>query len=170
MDFFKVLENRHSIRNYLSRPVERTKLERILAAAASAPSACNLQSYDIFIVTKVKQRSALAKAACGQGFVLVAPVVLVFCTNSRNAERFGARARNFYALQDATIACSYAQLAATAQGLGSCWVGAFEPDEVRAVLGVGKEHEPVAILPIGYISGKPEIKEHLPPSELTHTL
>jgi nitroreductase len=171
MEFFNVLEQRHSIRNYSSKPVEREKLDRILAAANRAPSAANLQAYEIFVVTQVKHRAALAKAACAQGFVLVAPVSLVFCANpARNEERFGERGRDLFSIQDATIACAYAQLAAVAQGLGAVWVGAFDPDAVREVLGAPKDLEPVSILTLGYTEGEPEIKERRALEDLVHAI
>jgi nitroreductase len=169
MEFFETVRERHSIRNYSSLPVEREKLDRILEAANLAPSAANLQSYEIYVVTKVRQRAALAKAASAQGFVLVAPVSLVFCTNPvRLVDRYGERGQNLYAIQDATIACAYAQLAATAQGLGTVWVGAFDPDAVREVVGAPDDIRPVAILPIGYAEGEPEIKGRRPLEDLVH--
>ncbi len=171
MDFFNVLERRHSIRNFTSKPVEREKLDRIVAAANAAPSAANLQAYEIFVVTQVRHRVALAKAACAQGVVLTAPVSLVFCANpARNDERFGERGRALFSIQDATIACAYAQLAATAQDMGSVWVGSFEPDAVRDVVGASEELEPVSILTLGYTEGEPEIKERRPLDDLVHTI
>jgi len=170
MGFSDLIAQRHSIRNYFSTPVESEKLERILAAACRAPSAGNLQAYEIYKVTRVKDRSALSRLAHGQGFVLVAPVSLVFCANAaRNEERFGERAR-FYALQDATIACTYAQLQAHELGLGTCWVGAFDPEPLRKLLKAPKPLEPVAILPIGYPQGEPELKGRRPLPDLLHTL
>jgi nitroreductase len=169
MDFFAVVNGRHSIRNYSSHPVERAKLDRILHAANRAPSAANLQSYEIYVVTGVKDRSALARAASAQGFVLVAPVSLVFCAHpARGVERFGEKDAKLYAIQDATIACAYAQLAATAEGLGTVWVGAFDPADVRRVIGAPAGQTPVAILPIGYAEGEPEIKERRPIDDLVH--
>ena len=170
MEFFEVLKQRHSIRNYSSRPVMQERLDHVLAAANSAPSAGNYQSYEIYVVTKVKQRAALAKACEAQGFVLVAPVALVFCANpSRCVHEYGSRGKSLYAMQDATIACAYAQLAAAAEGLGSCWVGAFDPAEIRDLLGAPKGLVPVAILSVGYPSGKAEIKGRRKLSEIVHT-
>lgn len=170
MDFSELTRHRRSVRNFTTAPVDRVKLDRIIEAANRAPSAANLQSYEIYKVTKVKDRSALARAACEQGFVLVAPVSLVFCVNTaRNADRFGARAR-FLALQDATIACTYAQLQAADLGLGSCWVGAFDPDAVRRIIHAAADHEPVAILPIGHPKGEPEVKGRRPLDELVHNV
>ncbi len=169
MEFFQAVEQRHSIRNYSSRPVEPEKLNRILEAANLAPSAANLQAYEIYVVTKTKQRAALCKAAHGQGFLVVAPVSLVFCTNAaRLLERFGERGRGLYSVQDATIACTYAQLAATALGLGTVWVGAFDPEEVRKIAGLPEGQQPVAILPIGYPEGEPEIRGRRPLEDLVH--
>jgi nitroreductase len=112
----------------------------------------------------------LPRAACEQGFVLVAPVSLVFCANTaRNEERFGARAR-FMALEDATIACTYAQLQAADLGLGTCWVGAFDPDAVRRVIHAAKGLEPVAILPIGHPKGEAEVKDRRPIADLVHNV
>ncbi len=170
MSFFELIKQRRSVRNYTTAPVDKAKVERILEAANRAPSAANLQAYEIYQVTKVKDRSALSRAACEQGFVLVAPVSLVFCANpARNEERFGARAR-FFALQDATIACTYAQLAAAEMGLGTCWVGAFEAEAVRKVIGAPKGLEPVAILPIGHPKGEAEDKSRRAVKELVHAV
>jgi nitroreductase len=169
MKFTELVARRHSTRNYSSQPVEQEKLNRILEAANRAPSAANLQSYEIFVVTKVKHRAELAQAASAQGFVLVAPVSLVFCTNpARLIERYGKRGTNQYAIQDASIACAYAQLAVVEEGLGSVWVGSFDPAEVRKIIGAPKEMEPVAILPIGYPEGEPERKGRRPLEDLVH--
>jgi len=170
MAFSELIKKRRSVRNYTTAPVDRVKLARIVAAANRAPSAGNLQAYEIYKVTQVKDRSALSRASCEQGFVLVAPVSLVFCANiARNEERYGERAR-FFALQDATIACAYAQLAASDLGLGTCWVGAFDPDAVRKILGAPKGIDPVAILPIGHPKGEAEVKDRRPVADLVHTV
>ena len=78
-------------------------------------------------------------------------MALVFCANpARTVRRYGKRGTSLYCIQDATIACTHAQLAATALGLASVWVGAFDDDAVREAIGVGQDLRPVAILPIGY--------------------
>ncbi|MEM4284469.1 MAG: nitroreductase family protein [Candidatus Caldarchaeum sp.] len=158
MDFFAVLRERHSVRAFAERPVEPEKLQAVLEAANRAPSAGNLQAYEIYVVTRPAVLKALMRAAFEQKFVAQAPVVLVFCAHpARSASSYGERGATLYSIQDATIACAYAQLAATAVGLGSVWVGAFDEDAVRKALGVGKELVPVALLPIGYAAEKPEI-------------
>jgi len=158
MDFFAVLQERHSVRAFAERPVEPEKLQAVLEAANRAPSAGNLQAYEIYVVTRPAVLKALMRAAFEQKFVAQAPVVLVFCAHpARSASSYGERGATLYSLQDATIACAYAQLAATAVGLGSVWVGAFDEDAMRKALGIEKELVPVALLPIGYVAEKPDI-------------
>jgi nitroreductase len=170
MDYFEVIRTRHSIRNFQPRPVEKEKLRQILDAANAAPSAGNLQAYEIHVVTKVTQRSALARAANGQGFVLAAPVSLVFSADcARNQERYSARS-GLYSIQDATIACTFAMLAAADLGLATVWTGAFDPKEVRRVVGAPEQATPVAILPIGYAAAGPEPRERRTIEDLVHFL
>ncbi len=169
MDFFEVVQQRRSVRGFDGRPVSKENLNRILEAANAAPSAGNLQSYEIYVVEGVKDRSALARAAHAQGFVLAAPVSLVFCAHpGRAVDEYGQRGAGLYAIQDATIACAFAILAATALGLATVWTGAFEPEAVRGVLGASDRLIPVAILPIGYAAVKPEPSSRRPLDDLVH--
>ena len=156
MEFFDVVRARRSIRAFAARSVEPEKLTKILDAANRAPSAGNLQAYEIFAV---KSREALRALAQGRDCFEVIPLALVFCANrARAAERFGKRGAELYCVQDATIACAYAQLAATALGLSSVWVGRFDEDIVRRAIGAPEDLLPVAILPIGHAAETPEIK------------
>lgn len=158
MEFFEVVKNRRSIRAFRSTPIEEDKLARILEAANQAPSAGNLQAYQIIVVKKASARKILTKACGDQDFISQAPVVLAFCAQPmRSAKQYGTRGKQLYCIQDATIACAYAQLAATAVGLASVWVGAiFETDMVRNILQLGDDSVPVALLPLGYLAQAPE--------------
>ena len=78
MDFFKIIEERRSMRKYAQKPVEDEKLQRILEAANRAPSAGNLQGYEIYVVRKPELRQGMMKAAWDQEFLAEAPVILVF--------------------------------------------------------------------------------------------
>lgn len=156
MEFFEVLKSRRSVRLYKDKDVEEEKLHKILWAANSAPSAGNLQAYEIVVVKDRRKREALSIAALRQDFIAQAPVVLVFLINpARTKWRYGLRGIHLYCIQDATIAASYAQLAATALGLGSVWVGAFDSSKVSEIVGARGELTPVAILAIGYPAEKP---------------
>ncbi|MCS7254191.1 MAG: nitroreductase family protein [Armatimonadota bacterium] len=156
MELFEVFRRRHSIRAYSSTEIPDEVLRRILEAANSAPSAGNLQAYEIVVVKDAVRKQQLAHAAYGQTFIAQAPVVLVFVQNPhRSAIRYGQRGATLYSLQDATIACTHAHLAATALGLGSCWVGAFDDDAVARAINATRGMRPVAILPIGYPAEQP---------------
>jgi len=157
MEFFEAIKARHSIRAFAARSIEPEKLQAILEAANRAPSAGNLQAYEIFAVTRRACLSALARAADNQEFIAQAPLALVFCAHpARSAKKYSQRGASLYCLQDATIACAYAQLAVTALGHASVWVGAFDEIQVREAIGAGNELLPIAILPIGYASERPE--------------
>jgi nitroreductase len=171
MEYFDLIQNRHSTRAFERREVEEEKLRCVLEAANRAPSAGNRQAYDIYVVKDVRKRAALARAAGAQGFVLTAPVSLVFVANpARSSEDSGERGRTLYPIQDATIACAFAMLAAVNVGLATVWTGSFDPDEVRAVLGAQAEATPVSILPLGYTSTEPEIRDRRPLEETVHRL
>lgn len=164
VDFFDAVANRHSVRAFAPREVERSKVTRILQAANAAPSAGNLQAYQIYLASGRADRLALAYAALSQMFIAEAPIVLVFCAVPARSERkYRSRGRDLYCLQDATIAAAYAQLAASALGLGSVWVGAFDEGEVRRALDIPGDERPVAIIAIGYAA---ERQEHTPRREL----
>jgi nitroreductase len=168
MKFFDVVKKRRSVRNFLPAPIGEDELRRILEAANAAPSAGNLQSYEIYVVMEKRRRESLARAAHEQLFVAGAPVSLVFCTHAPSAgERYGKRA-DLYAVQDATIACTFAMLAATAQGLATVWVGAFEPEAVRRIVGAPPGTLPVAILPIGRAADVPETPGRRALKDLVH--
>jgi len=170
MEFGEVVQTRRSVRAFQARPVEREKIERILEYTRLAPSAGNLQAYEIYRVTSPRARAALARAA-DQSFIAEAPVALVFFANpGRSARKYGARGKELYALQDATIAATYAMLAATDLGLSTVWVGAFNDAGVTTAVGAPGHWVPVAILPIGYAAETPAATSRRSLSELVHDL
>jgi nitroreductase len=169
MDFFQIVEARHSVRSYAATPIEDEKLQHILEAANRAPSAGNLQGYEIYLVRKLELRQRLVKAAGDQEFLAEAPLVLVFCAHpARSAERYNKRGIELYSLQDATIACTFAMLAATGLGLGTVWVGAFDEDAVRQVVGIPEELRPVAMLPVGYAGNPPRLTSRRGLKDIVH--
>lgn len=170
MNVFETIESRQSIRAYRPQEVENEKLEAILNAIARAPSAGNCQAYQVYLIRNSALKRLLAEASLRQDFVAQAPVVLVFCTQPERAVRYGRRGEQLYSLQDASIATAYAQLAATALNLGSCWVGAFNEEGVASALGISPPQRPVAILPIGYPAEQPPRSPRRPLAELVRRL
>jgi len=157
-DLFTTIRNRHSIRKYQSdMSVEPEKLHAILEMACAAPSAGDLQAYKIIVVTNQDKRNKISDAANDQTFISEAPVCLVFCSDEKKSmEKFGEKGRKLYALQDATIAAAYAQLAIVAAGLASTWVGFFDEQKMEDILAIEKGLKPVAMLSLGYPAEIPE--------------
>ncbi len=171
MDFFQVIETRQSIRAFQDKPIAPEQLQQILETINHAPSAGNLQGYEVYLVTNGDVLRALARSTDGQDFITQAPLVLVFCAHpARSAKKYSQRGTTLYCVQDATIACAYAQLAITALGLASVWVGAFNEDAVRAAIGVGHDLRPVAFLPIGHAAETPEHRSRRALVELVHRI
>jgi nitroreductase len=150
MDVFETIRQRQSIRTFQGREIEPDKLQAVLSALNQAPSAGNLQAYQVWLIRDRAVREALVRSALEQEFIAQAPVVLVFCAVPARAAKYGERGETLYALQDATVAAAYAQLAAAAVGLGTCWVGAFNEAMVAQALQLPAGQRPVALLPIGY--------------------
>ena len=147
MDFYDAVKNRFSVRSYDPRPVEQEKLDRILEAARQAPSARNQQECRYVVVTDPVKRGLLAEAAYGQKFVGQAPVVIVCCSVSDGKLMRCGHAR--YGI-DSGIAIEHLALAAAAEGLGSCWIGSFQPESVKEILGIPDDVMVVELLPVGY--------------------
>jgi len=158
-DFFETVRHRHSVRKYQNdMPVEDEKLHAILETACSAPSAGDLQSYRIIVTDNKEMLASLGKAAGGQSFISEAPVCLIFCADSgRSEHEYGERGKSLFALQDATIAAAYAQLAIVAAGMASTWVGSFDDEKVKTLLDLDTDLQPVALLSLGYPAELPEI-------------
>jgi nitroreductase len=156
MDFFDAVRERHSIRKFQKAEIEQDKLDKLLETINSAPSAGNLQGYEVIVVRDQATKDSLAKAAFGQTSVSQAPVVLVFCADHlMSASKYAQRGAELYAIQDATIATAYAQLAATATGLATVWVGAFDPGMVSEAVALPDGVTPVALLPVGFAAEEP---------------
>ena len=118
-DFFETVRHRHSVRRYQAdMPVEQDKLHAVIETACSAPSAGDLQAYQIIVIRDAARREALREVVQrDHDFVAQAPVSMLFCADpKRSAERFGERGAQLFAVQDATIAAGFAQLAAVAAG------------------------------------------------------
>lgn len=147
-DLFKVMATRRSTRKFDKIKVEDWKIDKILAAADTAPTAGNFQGFEVFYIKNPKTKQALVEAANNQPYVN-APLVLVFCMDpSRVKLKFPPNILEKFSLQDATLAASYSQFAASGLGLSSIWIGMFDEEKVKSILGT--DLRPSSILCIGY--------------------
>ncbi len=151
-----LLRRRRSVRTFTPEAVPRAHLERVLRAGIEAPSAGNVQPWRFVVVRRPSARQLLARAAWDQDFVAAAPAVIAVCADLARAEAaYGARGRELYCVQDGAAAAANMLLMAEAQGLGACWVGAFDEAQVRAALQLDDQVRPLALLPVGWPAERP---------------
>jgi len=150
MDVLECIATRRSIRRFLDVPVEFEKIGNILDAGRYAPSAGNLQDWKFILVTEEETRQAVGKACVDQHWVGSAPIIIVVCTDPERTKRFYGERGNKYSLQNGAAAVQNMLLATHYQGLGSCWVGAFEDESLRRTLSIPDSVAIHAVLPIGY--------------------
>jgi nitroreductase len=156
LELFEAIRLRRSTRAFTEEEVSEEEVKKLLEAARLAPSAGNIQPWSFVVVRDANIKRRLAEAALNQFFIEEAPVVIVVCADSnRSGQSYGSRGTDLYCIQDTAAAIQNLLLGAVALGLGTCWVGAFQEDMVRVVLGVPKGLRPVAIIPIGRPAEKP---------------
>ncbi len=169
MDVFEGIKNRRSTRAFTKKPVSEQQVTKLIDAARWAPSAGNIQPWKFVVVRDAETKRRLAKAALDTSFIEEAAVVIVVCTEQmRSARRYGSRGAKLYCLQDAAAATQNMLLAAHALGLGACWIGAFQEEEVRKVLNVPNGVRPVAIVPVGHSAEKPAARSRKRIGEITY--
>ena len=157
MDALEAIDIRRSVRSYRADPVPEEKITEVVGAAIKAPSAGNVQPFKIVVVMEASGRESLARAAWGQNFVAQAPVAIVFLVDLEEAStRYGARGQELYSLLDVGAAIENLMLAAQANGLGTCWVGAFKEEEAARAINAPPGLRPVSIVSLGYASGEPK--------------
>jgi len=164
MEFSELIAARYSVRAYRPDPVEDDKLQAVLEAARLAPTAANRQPFQIVVMHTAGRAEEIGKIYRRPWFVQ-APLVLAVCAISslawvRESDRFNAR------LIDAAIVADHMILAATHQGLGTCWIAAFNTQAARSVLQLPDEAEPVIFTPLGYPADQPGPKVRKPLDEL----
>lgn len=147
MDVYDAIRTRKSVRSYLDKPVPDTVLRRLLDAARMAPSASNRQEWRFIVVRNPETRMHLMQAAKGQAFVAEAPVVLACCAETDG--HVMTCGQPCYPI-DVAIAIDHLTLAAVTEGLGTCWIGAFEEEAVQVVLGIPRGVRVVELLTLGY--------------------
>jgi nitroreductase len=158
MDVFEAIRARKSIRKFRLKSIPDEKLEMILEAGRLAPSASNRQPWRFVVVKDPERRRTIAKAADNQMFIADASVIVVALGDPEASPRWFR--------QDIMIAVEHMVLAATALGYGTCWIGAFNEEEVKRLLRVPEELKVIALLPIGFPDETPAPRERKPLKEI----
>lgn len=137
MDFTETIETRRSIRNYQSRDIEPDVLERIVAAAVAAPTGSDKQTWHLYLAESPGVKERLGTDGTTQHFIKDAPVIAACVAEKRYRT-------------DAIIAVDHLVLAARNEGIGTCWVGFFDGERVKEILGVPADQDVVMLVPMGY--------------------
>ena len=146
MDIYEAIQRRCSIRSYADRPIEDDKLKRVLNTGRLAPSASNKQNWK-FVVARDKTLREKLAAAAEQPFIAQASVVVAAVSTEPDYEM---HCKIPSAPVDCAIALDHMTLAAVAEGLGTCWIGHFDQDTCRGILGVPESATIIELLPMGY--------------------
>lgn len=152
MDLFEAIEKRRSIRKFKPEPVAKEDLEKILEAGRLAPSGGNRQPWYFVVVRDRETKKTLSLAANNQKFIADANTVIVALGDSgkkRKSPSYKLSSPRIPHKQDSMIAVEHMILAATALGYGTCWIGAFDEDEVKRILKIPKNLAVIALLPVG---------------------
>jgi nitroreductase len=183
MEVMEAIKERRSIRRFEARRIPDELLDRVLEAGRLAPSSSNVQSWKFKVAKDEPLKSALCKAAMNQGFVEEAPVVIVACLDPEAfgertraiveaLKKQGASIKSatgllrkcesddeerclLHAYMNVAIAVENMALEATSLGLGTCWVRAFDPEEVSKVLALPPQYPPAVLLPLGFPAEAP---------------
>lgn len=147
MNFNELIKDRYSVRKYKTEPIPAEILDRIIEAGMYAPTACNNQPQKIYIA---KSKEAIDKLKECTPFTFDAPVVMVIGYDKtlswQNKRMPGYESGE----TDAAIVTTHMMLSAWNEGIGSCWVGVFNADEVSAALGLPENIRVTALMPMGY--------------------
>jgi nitroreductase len=154
MSVLEVIRERRSVRRYNGDPVPEEALARVLEAARMAPSAKNIQPWKFVVVRDRAIKIGLAKAAFDQTFISEAAIVVAACGFPDKAYKRQGRFMNSWPI-DLAIAFEHLILQATEEGLGTCWIGAFDETAVKAVLGVPENVRVMAMTPLGWPAESP---------------
>jgi len=163
MDFSELINTRYSVRTYTPDAVEEDKLQRLLEAARLAPTAANRQPFQLIVIHTAGREEELRRIYRKDWFVQ-APLVIGIC--GIPAKAWVRRDGKSYMDVDVAIVMDHLILAAADLGLGTCWVGAFDPSAAREILALPDDVEPIAFTPLGYPADQPRPKKRKTLSEL----
>ena len=155
MNFEELVYARRSVRSFTGQALTDDQITMLLSAAVNAPNACNYQSWHFFCIKSQDKIFGLFPEVYSGEWIKNAGAVFVVCTDDKKiSQRFGARGKDLFAIQDTACAADHILLMAAEMGLAGCFVGAFDEDKCRTYLGIPEDWRPVIILPIGYAAAE----------------
>jgi len=163
MKFSELIKKRYSVRVYKPDPVADEVLSQVLEAARLAPTAANRQPFQLIVIPTVGREAELKRIYPRDWF---AQAPLVICACGIPAKGWTSRNGKNYTDVDVAIVMDHLILAAASLGLGTCWIGAFDPTATRELLGLPDGVEPIAFTPLGYPADQRRPKKRKALSEL----
>jgi len=158
MDVDRAIRARRSIRKYRREPISEDVISELLEAARLAPSSNNRQAWTMIVVQDRDLKERLAKASGNQRFVAECSVYIVGV----------AQPDKYYSTVDMAIALDQLSLKAVELGLGTCWIGDFEPKEISQILNIPSDREVTICMTVGYPDESPRARARKPKGELFH--
>ena len=157
MDVFDCIRTRRSVRKYKDKPVPWDNVVEILQAGKYAPFAGNIFNVKFIVVKNEAKRKAIADASVQQYWMQDAPIHIVVVGEPEKAERYyGTRGTRLYTIQGAAASIENMLLTAHSLGLGSCWIGAFDEEEIRRLCNLPEHVNVQGIITIGYADETPQ--------------
>lgn len=158
------IKKRRSVRRFDGTKIPDECMQQILEAARWAPSGANAQPWRFIVVTEKEKLKSMAERCYYKTFksrhVGEAGAVVVICADPDAGSQT-------YQL-DAAIAGTNMTLMATSLGIGSCWIGAFEEENLKTMLNIPLKLKLVALIAFGYELGKASVPPRLPLSSIVH--
>ncbi|MDE6634673.1 MAG: nitroreductase family protein [Bacteroidaceae bacterium] len=155
MDFLELVRNRYSCRAYKTLSVEKEKLDYIMECVRLAPSAVNKQPWHFRIVSNEEKKAKMQQCYNREWFK-TAPLYVI--ASVRHDEEWVRADDKHHGDIDVAIAVEHLCLAATEQGLATCWVCNFNTVLCKELFGLSEDEEPTVIIPIGYADDEPKEK------------
>lgn len=160
MDALKAIQTRRSIRKYTEQPIEREKIEILLKAAMSAPSAGNQQPWDFIVVTEKETINKVRQVHRHAGPLEGAPLCIIICGNLQKEKLWASKLHKIFKIKpkywvlDCSAATENILLAAHAIGLGAVWIGIYPGQDrmryISRIFGLPRHIKPMAVISIGY--------------------
>ncbi|MCC7553557.1 MAG: nitroreductase family protein [Methanobacteriaceae archaeon] len=153
MEFLDTIKERYSVRGFEDREVEKEKLDKILEAGISAPTGVNFQPFKVFVIDTKKNKEKL-KELYPQSWPFEAPILIAIAVKPEDAWVRKVDNKNIADI-DGTIVMDHMILEATSLGLGTCYIGAFNPQVAKELLNLSEDYEPLLFSPLGYPNAEP---------------
>ena len=163
MTVMEAIEGRRSIRQYLDKPIEKEKMDKVIEAFRLAPSAGNNQTWQLLVVTDPAKKAKVREATISKREMVTQASAVLVAVSARKDTMSNGQAVD---TTDVCIALTMAMLEAWELGLGTCWMANYTEPAMREALGLPETTSVVAIMPIGYAAENPPAKPRKPVEDI----